>query len=244
MGAGCLSNDYIDFRNKKLAALNASIVSSYIFGEKARIDKEDFQHRLLIGTFLAMHELAESIHLLVQNDKVLDAEILLRSLMDLRVRIEAFAKDRGIAEREKIEFLRHNIRQLEEALTRNPYLSEIEKHFDIEEELLDLSRKMADLQASGVKGQLDLKTLCVRFGFIQEYSAIYSGLSQAPHGTYASIIKRNFVIDHEKGTWAVVGFRVPDKETLDVVCHQSADWLDEARAILQTFLEASDIRQP
>lgn len=244
MGAGCLRESYSKLKNDALKQLFKAISSAIEYGEQIRFDKDNFSHQMMIGTFLAMTETTDSIRVLIEADKVYDAEVLLRTLMEMRVRLELFATHPEFTLREKVEFFKRQQKIFCEAKRGNKYFVKVDEELNVDIELATATKTLESLTSGGVKGQLTFLQMCQRLGFEDEYRAVYSGLSQAPHGTYASIVKRSFVIDKSTEQFSVTGFREPEIGTVELVAESASGWLNSAEAILMEFLIASHIKQP
>jgi len=244
MGSGCLSDDYHRRRSESLSRLTEEIGEAINVGEQCKLDKDSFQHQLVIGCFLAVTEISDSIRILLEQDKAYDSQILLRSVLEVLVRLHAFADFEDCVNRERREFAEGTLKTLKHAKNGNPYYSQIAKMQNLEEDISELEVQIERYRNDGVAKQLNLADLSKKTGFTDEYNAIYSQLSALPHGTYAGVIRRNLVVDRAADSFYVASFHRASIEDFEIIANQTADWVIRARSVLTRFLKHSHIQQP
>lgn len=242
MGSGCLNDGYHRRKSESLSRLTEEIEEAINVGEKCKLDKDSFQHQLVVGCFLAVIEISDSIRILLEQHKTHDSRILLRSVLEVLVRLYAFSDFEDCVNRERLEFSIGTLKTLKHAKNGNPYFSQIAQMENIEDAISEQEAQIQRYRNDCIGKQLTLADLSEKTGFSEEYNAIYRQLSALPHGTYAGIIRRSLVVDWEKDSFHVASFQKPAIEDLELIANQAADWVIRARAVLTVFLDASHIR--
>ena len=213
--------------------LKIEITQTLEFFEKIEWHKEAFVDLVIVGFSLTIIEQIHSIHILCEQKKFLDAKILLRSSLEhfLEILLLSNNDNKKYIERIKLEFNHHQVKSLNAAQSGNQYAAGILEKIDIKVNLQELEKYKNEIEMRGGK-TVNRRDRFISAGYGDMYDTIYSALSKLAHPTFAGIVERHFVVDHQTNDFTVHAFRIIETETIIVIVGTAVNLLQSTRIIL------------
>jgi len=168
-------------------------------------DKHSYRDQIFVGLSVSILERCHAILVLVREDKVFDAQIILRSAFEYLVEAKNIIQSDDFHWNSQADFLKGMRLKLKAAEAGNPFFASIAAKISVAEELDKLAAKTSEITELGGKN-LSFERKCQAVGMQAEYDSIYRSLSNQAHPTYAGIIERHFKIDEETSDFEVRGF--------------------------------------
>jgi hypothetical protein len=196
-----------------------------------KFNKDSLYDQVRVSYFLTLIEQAHAIAILVSEGHAIDANILLRSMLETFVDLRVLLDDRQHIYNIQYDFLRNQIKQLEIAEAGNKYAGEVAIKLDTKKELAEAKKKFLDIQLAGGK-RISIEKKFNKAGLKDEYEAIYRSLCSHTHPSYSGIIDRHFRINKVTNELEVCLFQEAERISIDVICHTSSSILNEATKML------------
>jgi len=228
VGAGCLSDDYDQRKTAVLDELSEAVQKAIDLGTSVRLDDENLQDQTVVSLFLAIVEMGESVLILGKHDKIPDAKILVRSMLEAVLQLIAAKTIEDFPKRLLMEYAKKEKQRFEAAESGNAYFDGVYTPTQIKAQISGLENHIAKLESEGAKGPYKIDQLAEKLGDHEIYDGLYRPLSAVVHSSYASFFQRNINVDANTSDFEFVGFQLPTIAALEATIFQATVWVRRA----------------
>jgi len=190
-----------------------------------QFDKTDPWHRDIITLYGSILELHGSICILVREKNWTGIPILLRSIVEAHLDLNNLAQDRAYGDRMRASELKEWIKVLKSAKTgNNPFLSDLAKGDDIEDELSVRQKEFDKLKTAG-HAPLHPHEKFVSAHLTQVYESVYNLLCCEAHNNLQALTSRHVRIRPDESDFDIEYYAPVNDQSLlfnlDCLCYAS-----------------------
>lgn len=159
----------------------------------------------LYGSIL---ELTTSFVVLINNNLLTGASILVRSILEAYVDLENLSHEKSYLKDMEVSFAKQWLIILNAASRGNPYLESLSKAPDLAEAIKKWEKKKAELESEGGRDLLQLEKF-EKAGLENEYRSIYNDLCSKSHNNLRALFDRH--AEMEEGDFSITFYKKPEE---------------------------------